>query len=146
MCIRDRYIYLTSYILSQSGLRACQCGQPLLPSCSIHHDPIRLSSSIAAIWCFLNESSTVSLHLFRGLPLGLTHSGLYLHLLLATLSPCILSRCPHHLSLAASNLFIMGFTPTLSLTCLLYTSDAADERSSVDLGGRRIIKKKKSRS
>ena len=25
--------------------------------------------------------------------------------------------------------------------CLLYTSDAADERSSVDLGGRRIIKK-----
>src|SRR5678816_53024 len=29
--------------------------------------------------------------------------------------------------------------------CLLYTSDAADERSSVDLGGRRIIKKKKNR-
>ena len=28
------------------------------------------------------------------------------------------------------------------LACLLYTSDAADERSSVDLGGRRIIKKK----
>ena len=28
------------------------------------------------------------------------------------------------------------------ITCLLYTSDAADERSSVDLGGRRIIKKK----
>ena len=35
---------------------------------------------------------------------------------------------------------------TLQLTqvplCLLYTSDAADERSSVDLGGCRIIKKK----
>ena len=29
------------------------------------------------------------------------------------------------------------------MPCLLYTSDAADERSSVDLGGRRIIKKKK---
>ena len=28
------------------------------------------------------------------------------------------------------------------ITCLLYTSDAADERSSVDLGGRRIIKTK----
>ena len=27
--------------------------------------------------------------------------------------------------------------------CLLYTSDAADERSSVDLGGRRIIKQQK---
>ena len=33
--------------------------------------------------------------------------------------------------------------PALYRTCLLYTSDAADERSSVDLGGRRIIKKKK---
>ena len=31
----------------------------------------------------------------------------------------------------------------VSRCCLLYTSDAADERSSVDLGGRRIIKKKK---
>ena len=31
---------------------------------------------------------------------------------------------------------------TQPYTCLLYTSDAADERSSVDLGGRRIIKKK----
>ena len=30
-------------------------------------------------------------------------------------------------------------------SCLLYTSDAADERSSVDLGGRRIIKKKNRR-
>ena len=30
-----------------------------------------------------------------------------------------------------------------SYGCLLYTSDAADERSSVDLGGRRIIKKTK---
>ena len=30
------------------------------------------------------------------------------------------------------------------ILCLLYTSDAADERSSVDLGGRRIIKKKHS--
>src|SRR5678815_646470 len=30
---------------------------------------------------------------------------------------------------------------TRDYTCLLYTSDAADERSSVDLGGRRIIKK-----
>src|SRR5665648_1172789 len=32
---------------------------------------------------------------------------------------------------------------TYVITCLLYTSDAADEEDSVDLGGRRIIKKKK---
>ena len=36
---------------------------------------------------------------------------------------------------------IIGIDP--HKICLLYTSDAADERSSVDLGGRRIIKKKK---
>ena len=30
--------------------------------------------------------------------------------------------------------------------CLLYTSDAADEEDSVDLGGRRIIKKKKTKN
>src|SRR5665648_617467 len=31
--------------------------------------------------------------------------------------------------------------PVKSTPCLLYTSDAADEEDSVDLGGRRIIKK-----
>ena len=36
-----------------------------------------------------------------------------------------------------------GPDPADDRGCLLYTSDAADERSSVDLGGRRIIKKKK---
>src|SRR5678815_5503593 len=38
-----------------------------------------------------------------------------------------------------TNWFNIGFYDTLvsSTTCLLYTSDAADERSSVDLGGRR---------
>ena len=36
----------------------------------------------------------------------------------------------------------MTKTADVRLSCLLYTSDAADERSSVDLGGRRIIKKK----
>mgnify|MGYP003380365636 CR=1 FL=1 len=35
--------------------------------------------------------------------------------------------------------------PGRAWCCLLYTSDAADERSSVDLGGRRNIKKKKQR-
>ena len=37
---------------------------------------------------------------------------------------------------------ILGTINLLQNCCLLYTSDAADERSSVDLGGRRIIKKK----
>ena len=39
----------------------------------------------------------------------------------------------------------LGYSDIRSI-CLLYTSDAADERSSVDLGGRRIIKKKKKRN
>src|SRR5665811_2595942 len=32
-----------------------------------------------------------------------------------------------------------------ALACLLYTSDAADDLTRVDLGGRRIIKKKKTK-
>ena len=43
---------------------------------------------------------------------------------------------------------ILGFYKNIWKTgsfniCLLYTSDAADEEDSVDLGGRRIIKQKK---
>src|SRR5674536_281756 len=37
--------------------------------------------------------------------------------------------------------YMEGRTPNPCI-CLLYTSDAADEEDSVDLGGRRIIKKK----
>ena len=43
----------------------------------------------------------------------------------------------------ARNELIGALVPFCVESCLLYTSDAADERSSVDLGGRRIIKKKK---
>ena len=38
--------------------------------------------------------------------------------------------------------YVIGDGGAEPLACLLYTSDAADERSSVNLGGRRIIKKK----
>ena len=41
---------------------------------------------------------------------------------------------------------VQDFGHAQDYSCLLYTSDAADERSSVDLGGRRIIKKKKKMS
>ena len=43
---------------------------------------------------------------------------------------------------AATLAHLPAALPVLFLPCLLYTSDAADERSSVDLGGRRILKKK----
>ena len=51
------------------------------------------------------------------------------------------------LRLARAGCVEVGFGDTTGMAnplqvCLLYTSDAADERSSVDLGGRRIIKKK----
>src|SRR5678816_4661330 len=49
------------------------------------------------------------------------------------------------LEVAIDDTTTAGYVDTGALydLCLLYTSDAADERSSVDLGGRRIIKKKK---
>ncbi|GIC28501.1 hypothetical protein SUT328_00170 [Streptococcus parasuis] len=39
--------------------------------------------------------------------------------------------------------YITLFMIKLGSSCLLYTSDAADDRISVDLGGRRIIKNSK---
>ena len=47
-----------------------------------------------------------------------------------------------HTVIYAGSTFEAGLETGHHVTCLLYTSDAADERSSVDLGGRRIIKKK----
>ena len=46
---------------------------------------------------------------------------------------------------SSNNLWFFGGANSSNINyndCLLYTSDAADERSSVDLGGRRIIKNK----
>ena len=57
------------------------------------------------------------------------------HLLAASL----IARITHDDSAATAHL-------KQSNPCLLYTSDAADERSSVDLGGRRIIKKKNNKT
>src|SRR5674536_402130 len=48
----------------------------------------------------------------------------------------------HNLGSSTSGVFRKLSIKELTF-CLLYTSDAADEEDSVDLGGRRIIKKKK---
>src|SRR5678810_1483496 len=59
-----------------------------------------------------------------------------------------LKRCTHHacccyiLAIPYKRKGTGTYGRILVRCCLLYTSDAADERSSVDLGGRRIIKKK----
>ena len=54
--------------------------------------------------------------------------------------PILLQPCKRWKPVITSG--VLPATTSKSLICLLYTSDAADERSSVDLGGRRIIKKK----
>ena len=50
---------------------------------------------------------------------------------------------PHHIVARVDAKRAGDAADLRSFACLLYTSDAADERSSVDLGGRRIIKKNK---
>ena len=52
----------------------------------------------------------------------------------------------YELSTGKLKLFLDNLSGSVAGACLLYTSDAADERSSVDLGGRRIIKKKNIKS
>ena len=48
----------------------------------------------------------------------------------------------NHFRAVAGRRFVIRLIAAIEV-CLLYTSDAADERSSVELGGRRIIQKKK---
>jgi len=66
-----------------------------------------------------------------------TGSG-YVTALLAELTAQVYS-VERHPALAADAQRVLA---TLGYTCLLYTSDAADDMQCVDLGGRRIIKKK----
>ena len=62
----------------------------------------------------------------------------------ASMNPNAWRREPISLEeIANSQMVSDPLTKFMFCSCLLYTSDAADERSSVDLGGRRIIKKKK---
>eukprot|EP00657_Telonema_sp_P-1_P001729 TRINITY_DN143_c0_g1_i13.p2 TRINITY_DN143_c0_g1~~TRINITY_DN143_c0_g1_i13.p2 ORF type:complete len:123 (-),score=30.42 TRINITY_DN143_c0_g1_i13:89-457(-) len=71
---------------------------------------------------------------------GLPPQGLAAPVVSANLS------CGVPASSAGLLLNMVGATPTPSaecVGCLLYTSDAADDLLCVDLGGRRIIKKKK---
>ena len=71
-----------------------------------------------------------------------TFHGRY-HVLLGALSP-LDGVGEEHLTLAALAARVErgGITEVILATCLLYTSDAADELLCVDLGGRRIRKKK----
>ena len=48
----------------------------------------------------------------------------------------------HRANVTGAGLILAAGNVTQAITCLLYTSDAADQRSRVDLGGRRILKKK----
>eukprot|EP00658_Telonema_sp_P-2_P033722 TRINITY_DN24697_c0_g1_i6.p1 TRINITY_DN24697_c0_g1~~TRINITY_DN24697_c0_g1_i6.p1 ORF type:complete len:352 (-),score=92.52 TRINITY_DN24697_c0_g1_i6:69-1124(-) len=67
----------------------------------------------------------------------LTLDGALQHNYFASYTPDIVKQLPFGEELADHYPF------TTDRCCLLYTSDAADEEDSVDLGGRRIIKKKK---
>eukprot|EP00658_Telonema_sp_P-2_P050833 TRINITY_DN38867_c0_g1_i3.p1 TRINITY_DN38867_c0_g1~~TRINITY_DN38867_c0_g1_i3.p1 ORF type:complete len:102 (+),score=9.71 TRINITY_DN38867_c0_g1_i3:217-522(+) len=63
-----------------------------------------------------------------------------------------MSQSPNHLCICSAVIYynchfacVSDFLLYIKI-CLLYTSDAADEEDSVDLGGRRIIKKKKKKN
>ena len=64
---------------------------------------------------------------------------------LLAVSECSLLAAALVIAEAARGAAVFGPLAALRLGCLLYTSDAADERSSVGLGGRRSLKKKKKR-
>src|SRR5680860_1647498 len=60
-----------------------------------------------------------------------------------TSTPFLLQRSANSPIRSLSSVSTTTRRSTLSISCLLYTSDAADDLLCVDLGGRRIITKKK---
>src|SRR5678816_4811098 len=82
---------------------------------------------------------------FYGLDLYSLHASIEAVLAyLGKVDPEAAKRARHHYSCFeqfGKKIETYGYVAGFGI-CLLYTSDAADERSSVDLGGRRIIKKK----
>src|SRR5678815_3860463 len=125
MCIRDR-----CKTLAHSGL-----------------SPFASTNDLIALETFL-PFTTFLLHFASSVPFS---SNIYTKYLnpdtCSSCSPSNITSQRGLSSLTTITLLLSTFTfkPLLlhTLPCLLYTSDAADERSSVDLGGRRIIKKKK---
>ena len=99
---------------------------------------LRLHSVIGLYFCFQAEDGIRYLVRSRGLGDVYKRQVLYLPLLLL----CLPGTTSAQLSTSSTD----DVLAALPSSCLLYTSDAADERSSVDLGGRRIIKKKTSAS
>eukprot|EP00825_Cyclidium_porcatum_P049265 TRINITY_DN8470_c0_g1_i2.p1 TRINITY_DN8470_c0_g1~~TRINITY_DN8470_c0_g1_i2.p1 ORF type:complete len:120 (+),score=23.79 TRINITY_DN8470_c0_g1_i2:3-362(+) len=84
-------------------------------------------------------------------PIRLVHPGFFFFFLMIRRPP----RSTHCISSAASDVYKRQYPYSVHYqisyncfnepfaVCLLYTSDAADDMQCVDLGGRRIIKKKK---
>src|SRR5678816_3056120 len=99
-----------------------------------------------AIHVLIREVARDRLHLERSNSLGANGLASLLHAIAVLEAvgqwriarPCMRIPCgPLHVVLRRRT----GQRDDEPVACLLYTSDAADERSSVDLGGRRIIKK-----
>ena len=80
-------------------------------------------------------------HGTRRLPEDSVRGGHLQHLLARRFDKPERPAVPWELRVRAQKALSQVAAPVLA--CLLYTSDAADEGSSVNLGGRRIIKKKK---
>ena len=98
----------------------------------------------AAVWAWASIRRTKRLRTVWQAALGVLLFAALLYPLLATAAKWGIRMNPD----APNTLDGAAFMPYVeygdtTYACLLYTSDAADERSSVDLGGRRIIKKKK---
>src|SRR5664279_6102792 len=120
-------------------------------SCGAVNSAIESFTGIGGAIPMANLSASETI--FGGVGTGLYSMLLYV-LLAVFIGGLMVGRTPEWLGKKLEareiKLTVLGLlaTPLMALfcTCLLYTSDAADEEDSVDLGGRRIIKKKKKKS
>ena len=104
----------TFYFLSQVGYQSVSGISHFLHLALFSNMFPSLSSTMFGKLFSQRISSTLSSHLFRGLPTDQRPSGLKFHLL-AILSSFILSICPSYLNCPSSIFFINGATSNCSL-------------------------------
>ena len=95
-------------------------------------------ASDVLFFCFFNDTATTEIYTSR----SSAASDVYKRQVCRSVLPDGRPRTPTGGSPSSPQPGTTSRSRPPSRPCLLYTSDAADERSSVDLGGRRIIKKK----
>ena len=121
---------LLGYLLNSTAQQGVQIGDIYVIATEMTEAQRNAIASPATGLLIFQTDGTMGLYYYSGSAWTPVHTGTPVP------GPCSISG-----TIVGSNVTVNGFSDgVVSLSCLLYTSDAADDMQCVDLGGRRIIK------